>query len=86
MQVHASRLPDSVLGGRDDHTFEAVILASVVVGCSGQWTGGWVTCRLTFGREILCCCGGIVGNVSRGASERLHSLEVGRDRRKVPLS
>lgn len=35
-----------------------------------------MTCRLTFGREILCCCGGIVGNVSRGASERLHSLEV----------
>jgi hypothetical protein len=29
MQVHASRLPDSVLGGRDDHTFEAVILARV---------------------------------------------------------
>jgi hypothetical protein len=45
-----------------------------------------VTCRLTFGREILCCCGGIVGNVSRGASERLHSLEAGRDRRKVPHS
>jgi hypothetical protein len=27
MQVHASRLPDSVLGERDGHTFEAVISA-----------------------------------------------------------
>lgn len=76
MQVHAIRLPASVLGGRDRHTFEAVIMARVWIGLGGQWTGGCVTCRLTFGREILCCCGGIVGNVSRGASERLHSLEV----------
>lgn len=27
MQVHTIRLPASVLGGRDRHTFEAVILA-----------------------------------------------------------
>ena len=54
------------MGGGDRHTFEAVMFVIVrVVVCSGQWTGGCVTCRLTFGQEIILCCCEIVGNVSQ---------------------
>lgn len=56
-----------------------------VVVCSGQWTGGCVTCRLTFGQEILCCCG-IVGNVSQRAKESLGTLAQPRGRPRSPES
>lgn len=76
-----------MMGGGDRHTFEAVMFVIVrVVVCDGQWTGGCVTCRLTFVQEIILCCCGIVGNVSQRAKESLGTLAQPRGRPRSPES
>ena len=44
-----------------------------------------MTCRLTFGQEIILCCCGIVGNVSQSEA-RLGTLAQPRGRPRSPES